>query len=72
MGIKSQRWSKTEDGCDRLTTTYDDGSSRDVTRERDGRFTVTDHSASGESKTYDGAAGLFGTFASVTPVGPER
>ncbi len=72
MGIESQHWSKTEDGSDRMTTNYGDGSSRDVTREHDGSFTVTDHDSSGGSKTHGGAADISGTFSSVTPVGPER
>lgn len=59
-------WSKTEDGGTRQTTSFNDGTSTDKTLERDSSFTVTDHSPDGNSKTYDGVAGICGTFSSVS------
>ena len=58
--------SRPEGSSFRETTTFDNGTSTDVTLERDGSWTVTDHDADGVSKSYVGVPGVFNTSSGVT------
>lgn len=61
MGVKSQSWSKTGDGDqNRCTTSYSDGSTRDVTERSDGGITVTDTDSRGNQVSGEGSRGLCG------------
>lgn len=66
--VQDTHWSKTGDGQDRLTKNYTDGSSRDITRRKDGSITVTDTNSNGCKKTGDGATGILGSLSSATRV----
>jgi hypothetical protein len=59
-------WSKTGDGQDRVTINNKDGSTRDVTKTKDGSLVVTDTSSSGKQVTGDGAPGFFGSMTGAT------
>lgn len=60
-------WSNPTPDSERVTVRYDDGSSKDVTKEADGGLTVTDHDSSGNSVTGDGYR-HFGSAESLSTV----
>lgn len=62
------KWSKTGDGQDRVTINNKDGSSRDITRTKDGGIVVTDTSSSGKQVTGDGATGISGSLTGATRI----
>jgi len=55
--VTKEEWTKVGDGQERVTNTYVDGSSREITRCKDGSITVTDVSPTGQRVSGDGVAG---------------
>ena len=67
--IVSSETSHPEGSEFRDTTRFDDGSSTDVTLEKDGTYSVDDHRPDGTTKSYIGVApGPLGTAADVVRV----
>ena len=55
--VTKEEWTKVGDGQERVTKTYDDGYTREITRCKNGEITVTDTSPSGKQVSGDGVPG---------------